>query len=377
MIGDFPLMLPVVSVTAIGAGGGSVLWVDPQGVLKVGPTSAGADPGPVCYGIGGTQPTITDCYLVAGYLNPDNFLGGRMYLDIEGARCALAELGKRTGFSGVSIAEETAEAALHVATAKMATELFKILAQNGLDPELLTLMPFGGAGPVHANMLAAEVGLSAIIVPPAAGTFCALGALIADVKRDFVRSLRVPVGRSTVTDSEIWRGYERLEEEALTWIAGEGEILGRTTLQHTADMRYAGQAFDLNIKVPEDLLAARDALGLIDLFHQAHERLYGFRDTESPVELTTVRVRATGEVPPIELPRLSAGAAARPFGARQVRYNGQRIAVPLYTRTDLPSGQEIEGPAIIEQEDSTVCLLAGWRLTVGHYSELLITEDKK
>ena len=210
-IGGLPLVLPVVDVSAIGAGGGSIVWVDDHGVLKVGPRSAGAMPGPISYGRGGTEPTVTDCYLTLGYIDPTGFLGGRMQLErcirdrLESApaAAALAQIGNRIGFQDENAAAEAAQGSLAVTTAGMATELYKTLAARGLDPASFALVPFGGAGPTHANLLAEEVGIARIVVPPAAGTFCALGAAAADLRRDFVRSLRL----SLIHISEPTRPY--------------------------------------------------------------------------------------------------------------------------------------------------------------------------
>jgi N-methylhydantoinase A len=194
-IGDQALMLPVIDVGAIGAGGGSVVWVDAEGVLKVGPHSAGADPGPMCYGRGGDRPTVTDCFLVAGLVDPDDFLGGRMRLDPDAARRGLAAVARRIGLADApDPAVAAAEAALRVATARMAAEVTKGFARRGLDVRAFTLMPFGGAGPTQAARLAEATGVREVLVPPRPGTFCALGAVVGDVRRDWARSLRLRLG---------------------------------------------------------------------------------------------------------------------------------------------------------------------------------------
>ncbi len=366
-IGDMPLMLPVVNVVSIGAGGGSLLWVDEFGLLKVGPDSAGALPGPICYGQGGTQATITDCYLVLGYLDPDSFLDGRMRLDRAGAEAALEEIGQAIGLEGPDSAARAAEAALRIATAKMATELFKMLAQNGLDPAALSLVPFGGAGPVQANLLAAEAKLDRVLVPPAAGTFCAFGALIADVKRDFVRSLRERLEQSG--GRALQGHFEEMERDAGAWIAGEGALLSHTRIERHVDARYSGQAFDL--KVPVDQSA--DQAAIIESFHREHERFYEFRDTESAVEVTSARVRAVGEVSPIALPRLAGSETPPPsFGTRRVFHRGAWIEAALYRRSALAAGQRIEGPGIVEQGDSTLWVIPGWTAVAEPSGNILI-----
>jgi len=241
-IGDFPLMLPVVNVSAIGAGGGSIVWVDRQGLLKVGPESAGAVPGPVCYGLGGDRPTITDCYLLLVYLNPDRFLDGRMSLDVEAARTALGGIGATFAHADPV---EAASSAVRVATAKMATELTKLLAQRGLDPRGFALVAYGGAGPTHANLLAEEARLDAVVVPRAPGTFCALGAILADVRRDYVRPARQLIGHDPENFVRVVETLAEVEAEALAWIATEGELIGEqahTTVWILPDWRACADA---------------------------------------------------------------------------------------------------------------------------------------
>ncbi|MEM8663536.1 MAG: hydantoinase/oxoprolinase family protein [Pseudomonadota bacterium] len=368
-VGDLPLMIPVVAVSAIGAGGGSIVWTDAQGVLKVGPNSAGADPGPIAYGRGGTEPTVTDCYLALGIIDPERFLGGAQRLDRAAAEAALERIGAKIGKEG---AAEAAEAALLVASTNMASEMLKALAQNGVDPGELALMPFGGAGPTHTFLLADEVGVETLVIPPAAGTFCALGALIADVKRDFVRSLRRPFGRGD--DAAVWEGFTALEEEALAFVAGEGEILSRHLLQHGAEMRYAGQGFDLSVSIPAEAAEARDADAVVELFHREHEKTYGFRDLDSGIEITTLRVRAIGEVPPLALPSLPdttrAPAAER---SRPVFIAGAWQDVPVHSRATLTAGDALDGPVIVEQPDTTVFMLPGWAATVDRKGNLIAT----
>ncbi|MDP3416647.1 hydantoinase/oxoprolinase family protein [Falsiroseomonas sp.] len=360
-VGGLPLVMPVVNVSAIGAGGGSIVWVDPQGVLKVGPRSAGAAPGPVCYGRGGTEPTVTDCYLVCGFLDPANFLGGRMRLDREAAERALLPIAARLGFSGPDAATRAAQAALRVATAVMATELSTGLAQRGEDASSFALMPFGGAGPTHANMLAEEARLSAVLVPFAPSTFCALGAILADVKRDFVRSLRIRLLPATeAATARLHTALAELSAEARDWIAAEAENLRGHTLSATAEMRYAGQSFELTVDWDAATFANPTPEAIAELFHRVHEGVYAFRDTTSAVELTSLRVRVTGHVAPIDLPDALPRPAAAPLGTRRIFGAEGWGDWPVHDRSRLGLGARIAGPAIIEQEDSTLVLLPGW-----------------
>ncbi|WP_323039144.1 hydantoinase/oxoprolinase family protein [Gemmobacter sp.] len=362
-VGDFPLVLPVVNVAAIGAGGGSIIWVDEHGVLKVGPGSAGADPGPVCYGRGGTSPCVTDCYVAIGLIDPDRFLEGRMKLDRAAALAALAAVGARIGITGPDAGVRTAEAALQVATAVMGTELRKSLAQRGEDPRSFALMPFGGAGPTHANMLAAEVGLTSMIVPGAPGTFCAMGATLADIKRDYLRSLRHRATDPAATADLLARTLGELMATGRTWIAGEGSNLGDPVFAVTADLHYEGEAFDINVPAPAD--GSRiDVAALCEAFHQQHERQYGFRDPDSPIEIVTLRLRVTANLPRVPTSTTVGTVVAVPVEQRQVWHDGGYVPAAVYNRRLLAAGQKVAGPAVLEQEDTTTWLLPGWTVEV-------------
>lgn len=371
-VGDFPLVLPVVNVSAIGAGGGSMIWVDPQGVLKVGPQSAGADPGPVCYGRGGKVPTITDCYLLTGIIHADHFLGGRMKLDREGAKRALEEVADRIGIEGSDRAVKAAEAALQVTTAVMSTELYKGLAQRGEDPRDFALMAFGGAGPTQGVMLAQEARLNTVVVPLGASTFCAMGAILADVKRDYVRSRHLKFAEGPSALKELATIFRELEREAGGWIKQEGDLLGKPEFTATCDMRYAGQAFDLQVAIPDRLRAKPDAAAIGELFHREHEKIYGFRDLESGVEVTTERIRVTGRIPPIKLETIGKGKGAKPAEKRPVYHQGRYLQAPVYLRRELGAGDRIVGPAIVEQADSTTWIIPGWSATVDRLGNLIV-----
>lgn len=355
-IGGLPLVLPVVDVSAIGAGGGSIVWVDAHGLLKVGPQSAGAMPGPVSYGRGGKEPAVTDCYLALGYIDPAGFLGGRMKLDVDAARKALAEVGARIGLTGDDGAALAAEGALAVTTAGMATELYKTLASRGLDPAAFALVPFGGAGPTHANLLAAEAGIGRVVIPPAAGTFCALGAAAADLRRDFVRSIRRSVDDETA--ALMLDVMKELEYEGSAWLDREGETSQTRRFERGADMRYAGQAYELRVKLDEN---CRDAASIAEAFHLEHERIYGFRDTDTDVELGTVRLAVVGVTENISQPEIAAGSGKPACkGERLIFRSGKWVSAGVYDRSALGAGDQIAGPAIIEQDDTTTVLLPGW-----------------
>jgi N-methylhydantoinase A len=355
-IGGLPLVLPVVDVSAIGAGGGSIVWVDDHGVMKVGPRSAGAIPGPVSYGRGGSEPAVTDCYLVLGYIDPNRFLGGRMRLDRSAAERALAAIGARIGLDGEDAAARGAEGALAVTTGGMATELYKTLAARGLDPATFALLPFGGAGPTHANLLAEEVGIGHIIIPPAAGTFCALGAASADLRRDFVRSLRRPLNAESA--QYLRDVFAALVADGNAWLDREGNQAERRRIERAADMRYAGQAYELRVALS---VKCKDAAALAEAFHLEHERIYGFRDPEAEIELGTARLAMIGETAKLSHQEISPnGGKATPRGERPLFRKGAWLTASVYDRKTLGADHTIKGPAIIEQDDTTTIVLPGW-----------------
>lgn len=381
-VGDFPLMMPVVNVGAIGAGGGSILWVDAQGLLKVGPLSAGADPGPVAYGRGGTEPTVTDCYLALGIVDAGRFLGGRMQLDLAAARAALDGIADKLGLSGPDRGLQAAEAALLVASAKMATELTKLMATAGVDPRDFALVAYGGAGPTHANLLAEEAGLDSVMVPIAPGTFCAMGAILADVRRDYVHTARHLIAPAGTKDAAkdafpVVAGIiADLERDAVAWVETEGALIGEHDTVVALKLRYPEQAYELEIIVPPALRAGLDAAAVARLFHGEHERLYGFSEPGSAIQVTTVRLGVIGRVPPVTLPDVPAGDA-RPTGQRTVRHRGADIPAAVYARASLGEGSLIRGPAVVEQPDTTVYILPGWEARADRLGTLHLTREAR
>jgi N-methylhydantoinase A len=366
MVGDYPLMLPVVNVSAIGAGGGSMAWLDEQGVLKVGPRSAGADPGPISYGLGGTAPAVTDALLVLGILHPDRFLGGRMRLDAAAASAALAEMAARLALPD---AQAAAAAVIRVAVARMSTELTKFLAQKGADPRDYRLLAYGGAGPTMANILAEEAGLGGVLVPLSPGTFCALGAVLADLRRDLVRPARVRIADGGDGFARVCALLDDAAAEATRWLDQEGALVVGRGFAVTLDMRYPGQAHDLPIQAGDG--GALDEAACVEAFHAAHERIYGFREAGSAVEVMNVRLAAIGRLAPVNLP-LAAPAAAGPATETRVVALEGIGAVPVHPRSAFGPGSVLDGPAIIEQPDTTTLVLPGWRITCDALGSLLL-----
>lgn len=364
-VGDYPLMLPVVSVSAVGAGGGSIGWRDAQGVLKVGPQSAGAIPGPVAYGRGGTEPTITDALLAMGVLHPGRFLDGRMPLDRAAAGSALERMGEGLGLNDSA---EIGRAICGVATVRMATEITKLLAQKGLDMRDVQLVAFGGAGPTTALLLAEEAGIGTVIVPASPGTFCALGALLADVKRDFVRPCRMTLSGNGADAETIDAIVTALHSAARAWLQGEGGLIRSHAFAVSADMRYPGQSFEFRIPLHAEGpgqagKAGRNtdhASALAAAFHAEHQRVYGYRESGGAVELVNLRLTATGRLAPVTMPSAAAvSAEAAAPDSRPMLLDRWRD-VPVLQRAQIAPGQCLTGPLVVEQPDTTTLVLRGW-----------------
>ncbi|QLD87698.1 hydantoinase/oxoprolinase family protein [Natronomonas salina] len=342
-VGDYPVAVPMVDVHTVGSGGGSVAWLDDGGALRVGPRSAGADPGPICYGRGGSEPTITDAHCVLGRIDPGSFLG-----DVGGAidetRAVFESLGEELGAGP----REAARGVLEVADANMARALRVVSVERGYDPREFALVAFGGAGPLHAASVAADVGVPEVLVPRAAGVLSALGLLVSDLTYDRSTS-RVRPWRE-VDPGELEETFGEFEAD------GAGRVPGGLPVEHEryVDLRYAGQSFDLRIPVPAELDAAElDAVA--ERFHERHEARYGHAAPGEPLELVTVRVRTRGVVDPPELdpPTVSGDPDDAIRETRTVGFDRDREA-PVYAREALPTGAALDGPAVVEGSESTV-----------------------
>jgi N-methylhydantoinase A len=366
-VGDFPIVMPVVGVSSIGAGGGSIAWLDPVGVLKVGPRSAGADPGPACYGHGGTEPALSDAFLLCGFLNPDNFVGGRLRLHPDKAAQAMRPLGEALGLD----VHETAEAVIEVATANMYAAFSNVLARHGLDPRDFALVAFGGAGPVEACFLAEEFHIPRVIVPPSPGTLCAQGAMMADVKSDYVKTIHRKL--SATSGKLLAAECADLSARAARWLREEAPAVPESTIVHSADLRYVGQAFQIEVPIEPAWLEEPGPDRLRDAFHDLHHRLYAHADRAADVELIDLRATITGATPKPALRAVAAGRGpATPAGQRAIHYRKQRHNAAVYHRRDLLAGQHLDGPAVVEQEDTTTLVPAGFRATVDAFGNLVI-----
>jgi len=372
-IGGIPIRIPALDIHTVGAGGGSVAWVDSGGALMVGPESAGADPGPACYGRGGTAPTVTDANLFLGRLSPKGLLGGRMSLDLDKAGAAITELSRRLGLSPL----ETARGIVRVVNANMTRALRLVTVQRGVDPTLLVLLPFGGAGPLHAGALARELGIPKIIVPPGPGILCAMGLLVEDLRTDLVRTWVARLGPESLHVLE--QGFRELEAQASSWLERERVPAERRRLSRWLDLRYEGQNYELLVPVPDEVWREDSLDALRRRFLQAHEETYGFAAEDEPIQVVNLRLLARGLLAHAEIPRQKPGgtdAGPAPVGVRPVDFSeaGGSVDCPVYDRRHLMAGHRLVGPAVVEQFDSTTLLHSGQGVLVDELGCLSITE---
>ena len=368
----YPIRTPVIDLVEIGAGGGSIAWIDSGGILRVGPRSAGADPGPVCYGQGGTEPTITDANLVLGRISPDYFLGGEMQLDVDAARQAISE--RCAEPLGMDV-DEVALGIVEIANSAMVGALRRVSVQRGYDPREFVLVAFGGAGPVHANRLAAELEMPTVLVPMSPGTTSAMGLLVTDIKHDYSVAL---IQRADQIDIDVANTqFQRMRSEGQAALSREGVADEATRFIKQADMRYVGQSYELTVPMQEKDLDA-DALDeILAQFHQEHERSYGFKAEEEPVEFVALRLSAVGVIPKPQLQKVKRGGDTTTNALKETRpiYFAEtdgRVNCPIFNRYKLGSGDEITGPAIIEEVDSTTVIHPGYQTAVDEFGNLFL-----
>ncbi|HTH97543.1 MAG TPA: hydantoinase/oxoprolinase family protein [Stellaceae bacterium] len=371
--------VPSLDMTTISAGGGSVAWIDKGGFLTVGPQSAGASPGPACYGRGGKRPAVTDADVVCGYLNPDYFLGGAQKLDVEAARAALeTDIAKPLGMD----VREAAAGIRRIVDMRMADEVRVFAAKRGVDLSSFTLLPFGGAGAVHAAAVAEELGMRRILVPPRPGAFSALGLLCTDVVHDYIRSELLPLDKVAPGHAEeIFAGLEAKAREELV---AEGMDLAQAIFSRELDMRYTGQGYELRTSLDglghgsidvATLQAARER------FDIRHAEIHGHSAKERPVEIVSYRLRARVAVPkyvakPAEAPAKPRDPAAAIKGRRDIWFDWRAPeSATVYERDGLDVGVEVTGPAVVEQFDATTIVPKGWRAKVDAYRNLVLRKE--
>jgi N-methylhydantoinase A len=370
----YPIRTPVLDLVEVGAGGGSIAWVDSGAMLRVGPHSAGANPGPACYSLGGQEPTITDANLVLGRINPRYFLGGEIALDVGLARTAIQQ--RCAGPLRLDVVE-AAHAIVEIANAAMVNALRLVSVQRGYDPRDFVLIAFGGAGPLHATRLAAETGIATTLIPPAPGTTSALGLLVSDLKHDYAVAWRCRADR--LDPAGVEAAYRNMATAGRDLLAREHVTAADMAFLRQADLRYVGQSFELTVPLPDGALDQAGAARVVELFHREHERAYGHSAPEEPVEWVSLRLTALGR---IAKPRLREWPAQRMESARKedrpvyFAEAGGFVECPIYDRYRLRAGEEITGPAVVEEIDSTTVIPPGFQARVDRFGNLLVNIRK-
>ena len=370
-VGGYPIGVPMIDIHTVGAGGGSIARVDTGGALVVGPESAGAEPGPACYGVG-DQITVTDANLLLGRLLPDRFLGGRMTLDRDRVVGLMQVLAGQINAD----ANQTALGINRVVNANMERAIRTISLERGYDPRLFTLVPFGGAGPMHACELAQELGIPRILVPSNPGILSALGVAIADIVKDYSRTIML---RGADLDrSRIDEEFQGMEGQARTEMAGEGLAVDKMAARRFLDVRYVGQSFELTVDYPSQTTKTDLAKVIGDNFYKAHLRRFGYADRAEPVEVVNLRLKleVAMEKPSVQPQTTGAADSAHALiGEAEVVFHQGALTSPLYQREQLTCGNVVSGPALIIQMDSTTVLPPGWGGAVDPFGNLLLEPE--
>ncbi|HEY1373358.1 MAG TPA: hydantoinase/oxoprolinase family protein [Candidatus Binatia bacterium] len=364
-VGGHAMAFPVLDIRTVGAGGGSIAWLDDGGVLHVGPASAGADPGPICYGRGGKAPTVTDADLVLGYLGAEDFLGGEFRLDIDGARRGIEErIAKPLGLDVIAAAE-----GIHrIVNGTMADAIRLVSIAQGYDPRQCTLVVAGGAGAVHAAAIARELGITSLLIPREASVFCAAGMLLSDLKHDYVRTLSGELG--SIAREKITAMYEQMSAEALRTLAEEGIGEKEARFSFGVDLKYVGQFHEVTIPFSSP---ATDVKQLESDFAARHLKLYGYNLPGQPVEALHWRLTTIGRT---ERPRFARAASAPSKSARTKRdvvFDGRKISTNVYRGGELNPGASFEGPAIIEEPTTTIVIPPACRLAINEFGDYELT----
>ena len=370
MVGAFPVKVPQIDMHSVGAGGGSIAWLDVDGSLQVGPRSAGARPGPAAYGLGGTEPTVTDANVVLGRIGTNRLLGGSIAIDPARATQVMADLAARLG-SGMTL-EVLAEGVIRIAVARMTSAIREISIQRGHDPRDFTLIAFGGAGPMHALALAEEIGIPRVLVPRHPGNFSALGLLASDIKHDDVRTRVGPLRERAPLLADL---FAEMEGPARRQLEHEGFAPDGQRMVRSLDLRYRGQAFELAVPVGGGAVAL-DAIE--DAFHRQHLGAYGHANREAMIELVNARLTAYGVVPKPAAERYRSATASLDAALRERRpvwFGGTPHECPVWERERLPERAPLRGPAIVEEFGATTVVLPGWRGAVDEHGNLRLERE--
>ncbi|HEY7662985.1 MAG TPA: hydantoinase/oxoprolinase family protein [Xanthobacteraceae bacterium] len=368
-----PVQIPMIDIQEVGTGGGSIARIEAGGALHVGPESAGAQPGPVCYRQGGAEPTVTDANLVLGRLGADRFLGGEMRLDSDGAERALAA--RVADPLGLDLTA-AADGILRIAVTKMAHMVRWVTTERGLDVADFALVAYGGAGPLHAAMLARELRIARVIVPRAPGHFSAYGMLVADLRRDFVKTWFTPLAEASFAAME--EAYAEMERRGREAVGRSGTALAGVAVERAADMRYVGQEHAVTVELPLELFQTQDRDGIKRRFDNVHERRYGYSAADEKAEIVSLRGAVTGMMRKPAFEPITAGGAEPPAaafrGPRAVYFAeaGRRLDTPSYDRAALVTNNRIAGPALIEEYASTTVIHPGDVMTVDAFGDLVI-----
>lgn len=369
-IGEFQIYIPSVSVSSIGEGGGSIAWVDAQGVLKVGPESAGSRPGPACYGRGGTRATITDAFAALGLVGLSEIGYSAVTIDSEASRRVVGELAAKLGRS----VEQTAEAIVRIAVSGMYSDVSALVSRSGIDPREFSCLAFGGAGPMMACFLARELGMQEVVVPTTPGVLSALGGLIADLKSDFIKTLYADLDAATamVIKSE----FDLLKNGAVEWLRRDQGYDGDYALTYSAELRYRGQSFEIDTALDPATIASCDVVAMAASFHREHARVYGHADAQAAIQVISLRLVISGKTAKPSFPRraLEPGTA-QPVRQASAWLDGAQRQIDVYRRADLVPGQTFAGPAVVTQDDCTTVVPPGYVTRVDEYANLRITRE--
>ena len=362
VIAGMPLKSTQIDISTVGAGGGSIAWLSEEGQLHVGPRSAGSRPGPICYGLGGTEPTITDANLALGRLTVGRKLGGRIEPSADRVMPALRDLARRLG---IDSPERMADGIVRIGVAKTVASIREISIARGHDPRRCALVAFGGAGPMHATQAAEALAIPKVIVPPYAGNLSALGLVAADLRIDLSETVLLPNEPASMAALET--AFARLEESGRERFADEGIGPDRVAIERVAEMRYAGQAHEIAVAVAD----GPDATSLADMFNGRYEQAYGHCNRDEAIEIVNVRVAAIVGVPELRLRARQAGATGA-SGERPVWFEGKFQPTAVYERQRIPVGDWIPGPAIVEEDGATAVVFPGWRMRRDRHDNLIL-----
>ena len=368
--------VPMIQVETLGAGGGSIGWIDNIGLLQVGPQSAGADPGPACYGKGGTEPTVSDANLVLGYLNPDALLGGRMKLDRE--QSAIALKNRIADPLDISV-ERAAYGMFTIVNNNMVNGIRRVTVERGYDPRDFVLVAAGGAAPAHITALATEMGIETVLVPKLASGLCAFGQIISDVKYNYMATCPLRL-EGDAAYAQINRTFEEVETTGIEHLEADGFERDRIAIKRSIDMRYIGQVHECTVEIDNFVIDAQSVDTLRDAFHARHEQLYTYREENTPIEVVNLESTLYGRVDRPPLPKITNGGA----GAETVKSkrpmifaaDGTAVEGPVYDGTSFAAGATVEGPAVIEEDTTTIVVEPSWRATLHESGSFVLKRTK-